>query len=116
VQALVLEGNSCSATLVAPDTAWVWVSLAPVTGWRWWVDGETVTLVQGPGIVQYLEVSEGTHRIEGRYRPPGLMPLIVVSCTALVGVLWCFWFATKGRPRVHDESFRAAPTDPREEP
>ena len=57
VRALKLEENSCSAILVVPEDAWVWVSLAPVNGWRWRLDGRSVTLQQGPGIVQFLEVA-----------------------------------------------------------
>jgi hypothetical protein len=59
------------------------------------MDGEPITLEQGPGIVQYLEISAGIHRLEGRYRPPAFVPLIVLSWTALVGVL-C-WLGLEAR-------------------
>ena len=39
--------------------SWAWISLAPVTGWRWRLDGRPVKLEQGPGIIQYLELSAG---------------------------------------------------------
>ena len=95
VTMLGLGENACSATLDVSETAWVWVSLAPVTGWQWRMDGEPITLEQGPGIVQYLEISAGIHRLEGRYRPPAFVPLIVLSWTALVGVL-C-WLGVEAR-------------------
>jgi hypothetical protein len=82
-----LAENSCSATITAPSTAWLWVSLAPVRGWRWRLDGRPVALEQGPGIVQYLEVAAGRHRVEGRYRPPMFPGATVVSAFALLALL-----------------------------
>jgi hypothetical protein len=82
-----LHGNACSATIAAPSDAWLWVSLAPVTGWRWRLDGHPVKMEQGPGIVQYLEVEAGNHRLEGRYLPPGYRLTTVVSGCAFIVVL-----------------------------
>jgi hypothetical protein len=112
IKTLRLGANSCSATFDVSEKVWVWVSLAPVTGWRWRLNGEPITLEQGPGIVQYLGISAGIHRLEGRYRPPLLVPLIVLSWTTLVGVLcWLgletrHWYRaraveTKPDPAVH---------------
>ena len=84
---LELEDNACKATLVAPEEAWAWISLTPVSGWRWWLDDRPVELHQGPGIVQFLEVPEGEHRLAGRYRPPGHMLTTLFSGCALVVVL-----------------------------
>jgi hypothetical protein len=87
VSQLQLGGNSCSATIVVPSGAWVWLSLAPVAGWRWRLDGLPVDLETGPGIVQFFAVEAGTHRLEGRYLPPGQGALTVVSGCALLVVL-----------------------------
>jgi hypothetical protein len=116
VKALMLRENSCSATLDLPERAWMWVSLAPATGWRWRMDGEAVTLEQGPGIVQFLEVPAGIHRLEGHYRPPALVSLIVLSCTTLVGVL--FWVGLEVRRSNRGGAFGTDPTpaDLRREP
>jgi len=50
--------------------------------------------VQGPGVVQSLEVPAGSHRVEAHYQPPGLMPAVVVSLSAAVAVAmlssWAF--------------------------
>jgi hypothetical protein len=88
VTALTLAGNLCSATIVAPTKAFLWVSLAPVRGWRWRLNGQPVELEKGPGIVQYLEVAAGSHHLEGRYRPP-MHPFttIVSGCALLVLIL-----------------------------
>jgi hypothetical protein len=88
VTGMVLESNRLSATTVAEQDGWLWVSLAPVQGWRWRVDGREVELEQGPGIVQYLEIPAGRHRIEGRYRPPGLLPAALVSTVAVLMALF----------------------------
>jgi hypothetical protein len=82
-----LVGNGCSATIVAPSEAWVWISLAPVRGWKWRLDGRPVRLEPGPGIVQYIEVEAGSHRLEGRYRPPAHRVLTIVSGCAMLVVL-----------------------------
>jgi len=81
----VLAGNACSVTFMAPTQGWLWVSLAPVKGWRWRLDGRPVLLEQGPGIIQYLRVPAGSHRLEGRYRPPmHLFTTVVSGCAVLV--------------------------------
>jgi hypothetical protein len=87
VSELELIGDRCSAVIAAPSDAWVWVSLGPVTGWRWRLDGRPVKLKQGPGIVQYLEVDAGNHRLEGCYLPPGHRLTTIVSGLAFIVVL-----------------------------
>jgi uncharacterized membrane protein YfhO len=66
----MLIGNACSVTVTTPTDGWLSVSLAPVNGWRWRLDGQRVQLEQGPGIIQYLPMEAGDHRLEGRYQPP----------------------------------------------
>jgi hypothetical protein len=87
VMALEVGGNACSVRFEASETAWVWISLTPVTGWRWWLDGRLIELRQGPGIVQFLEVPEGEHLLRGLYRPPGHLVTTIISGCALVVVL-----------------------------
>ena len=87
VTELVLAGNACSVTVMAPTQGWLSVSLAPVNGWRWHLDGRPVELERGPGIVQYLWVPAGNHRLEGRYRPPmHLLTTVFSGCAVLVGL------------------------------
>ena len=83
VTELQLTNNSCEATIETSNNAWLWISLAPVRGWRWTLDGRPVELDQGPGIVQYLEVSPGTHGLDWRYRPPFLPVTVLISGFAL---------------------------------
>jgi hypothetical protein len=88
VTALELAGNRCSTTITAPTEAWMWVSLAPIKGWRWRLDGRPVELEQGPGIVQYIRVPAGDHHIEGRYRPPlHAFTTVFSGCAVLVVVV-----------------------------
>jgi uncharacterized membrane protein YfhO len=100
VSNLKLGTNSCSATVVVPHDAWVWISLAPVKGWRWRLDGRPVVLQQGPGVIQFVEVEAGEHRLIGRYRPPGLVPLATLSCGALVIAICWFGFEARRRCAV----------------
>jgi hypothetical protein len=99
VTVLELEANRCAATTVAEQNGWLWVSLAPVQGWRWRLDGVEVELEQGPGIVQYLEIPAGRHRFEGRYRPPGLLPAALVSIAAVLMTFIVFGYGLKAKWR-----------------
>ena len=80
----VIRRDLCGVRIATLGTApgVVWTPLAPVTGWTWTLDDRSVRPVRGPGIVQYLEVPPGLHRIEGRYRPPGWPATAVVSLLA----------------------------------
>ena len=99
VTGMELEANRLSARTVAEQSGWLWVSLAPVQGWRWRLDGVEVELEQGPGIVQYLEIPAGRHRLEGRYRPPGLLPAALVSTVAVLIALVVFGYGLKANGR-----------------
>jgi uncharacterized membrane protein YfhO len=99
VTGMELEANRLSATTVAKHNGWLWVSLAPVQGWSWRLDGVGVELEQGPGIVQYLEISAGRHQLEGRYRPPGLLPAALVSTAAVLMTLVVFGYGLKANGR-----------------
>jgi len=81
------SSNRIDIATTANGPGSLWISLAPVRGWRWRLDGGLVHLVQGPGIVQYLEIPAGRHRVEGRYRPPALIPAAVGSGIGLVVLL-----------------------------
>ena len=80
-----LIGSACSMTVSTPTEGWISLSLAPVNGWRWLLDGSPVEFEQGPGIIQFLRVPEGDHNLEGRYRPPMHAVTTVFSgCAVLV--------------------------------
>jgi len=84
VQNIVLEANTCRATLDTAEDGHAWISLAPVRGWQWMLDGSLVELAQGPGIVQSLVVATGRHELVGRYRPPGFAPAAIISLVAVI--------------------------------
>jgi hypothetical protein len=114
VKGLRLDGNSCSATLLVPEKAWAWISLAPVKGWRWRLDGRPLTLEQGPGIVQFVEVAAGEHRIDGRYLPPAFHQMAVVSCVALLITFGWLAYETRRRfeARLHGSAASGDQTVP----
>jgi hypothetical protein len=81
----VVAKNTCAGVVTAPTEAWLSISLAPVKGWRWILDGRRVELEQGPGIIQYLRVPAGRHHLEGHYRPPmHLLTTVFSGCFVLV--------------------------------
>jgi hypothetical protein len=61
-------------------------SATPDPGWRVTVDGVSVAVQRGPGILQGIPLPPGQHAVEARYRPPGLLVGSVVSLASL-GVL-----------------------------
>jgi hypothetical protein len=95
VSSLRLSGNSCRAVFETPTEAWLWVSVAPVRGWRWSIEGAPVELQQGPGILQSLPVAAGRHELVGRYRPPGLVPLAAISMLAAFATVIGLWRARR---------------------
>ncbi|MFH1177053.1 MAG: YfhO family protein, partial [Acidobacteriota bacterium] len=50
----------------------VWLS-TPDEGWRVTVDGRPAVAQRGDGILQGVPLPAGEHRVEARYRPPGLV-------------------------------------------
>jgi hypothetical protein len=84
VGSMDLGGNRCVATVEAQQGAWIWLSMAPVRGWRWSVDGVEVPPRVGPGILQSMPIAAGVHRVEGVYRPPGLLAAGAVSACSLL--------------------------------
>jgi hypothetical protein len=90
VVALAPVDNGLVASTASSREGWAWISVAPVSGWRWWLDGARVEPEQGPGIVQFLAVPAGVHRLEGRYRPRGLPAAGLV--TVLSGAILAAWF------------------------
>jgi hypothetical protein len=95
VLSLQMAGNRFRSAVETEQSSWLWVSLAPVRGWRWRLDGVEVELEEYRGIVQFLRVPEGQHRLEGMYRPPALLPAGLVSVGAILSVL--FMLATTAR-------------------
>lgn len=78
----------------------VWLSLAvpPVRGWRFSLDGRPVVPTSGPGILQLVPIPPGTHRLQGRYRPPGFPLTPVLSgCAVLLTLLLALvaWSSTR---------------------
>ncbi len=94
---LGLAGNRCRASLELDERSWLWVSLAPLRGWSWSLDGVEVALERGPGMLQFLEVGPGRHELVGRYRPPGLPAAGAVSGCGLLLVLLLL-ASRRGRP------------------
>ena len=85
--ASVFSGNHPSVALTTPGPGFLWVSLAPVKGWRWHLDGRVIEMEQGPGIVQFIPVAGGKHLLEGEYRPPGIVAAGIASAIAALLVI-----------------------------
>ncbi len=63
------------------------VSLAPLKGWTWRVDGRVQEAVAGPAVLQRLQLKPGSHTVEGYYRPALLGIGAALSVIAVVLLL-----------------------------
>ena len=69
------------------------LSLAPLRGWRWTLDGRPAMAHRGPSVLQGLEIDPGAHRLEGRFRPALLGPGLAGSLLGLAALLtFTVWF------------------------
>jgi hypothetical protein len=80
------RGGALRIDTLAADPGVMWLPVTPISGWRWTLDGRRVVPVQGPGVVQSLEVPAGSHRVEAHYHPSGLTPAVAVSLSAALAV------------------------------
>ena len=69
---------------VADERACVDTSIPYEGGWTVRVDGEPVEVFCAANAVIAFNITEGTHTVEMRYCPPGLIPGAIVSGAALV--------------------------------
>jgi hypothetical protein len=90
------------ARFATEKSGYCWLSLTPASGWTWYLDDSVVELQQGPGILQYLKIEPGAHRLLGVYLPPGLWVcacISLMSFATIVGLaLW-----TRGKDKLGDE-------------
>jgi len=63
---------------------WLGLSLPPVRGWHFFLDENPVDPEPGPGILQLVQLPTGSHRLEGRYLPPGFPATPILSGFALL--------------------------------
>jgi hypothetical protein len=80
------RGDTAEVEAVAERPAWLIVREARAPGWEVSVDGRRAT---APAVGRYLAVAlpEGRHRVELRYRPPGLLAGAAISGASLLIVL-----------------------------
>ncbi len=84
---LALRESSLEVYVQAEQPAWLVLSVAPVKGWEWRLDGHPAELQQGPGILQQIRCPAGFHRLDGAYRPPGIISAAACSVLALLVLL-----------------------------
>jgi len=73
------RNNALSFTLEAPRAGWFVINEAYFPGWLAWVDGSPTPLYRVDGWIRGLPISQGSHRIEIRYRPTGWLILASVA-------------------------------------
>ena len=80
-----MDAFAADAELSAPG--WLVAVEAYEPGWNAWVDGRPQPVLVANGLFRAVAVPPGRHRVELRYRPPGLRAGLVLSGLALAGGL-----------------------------
>ena len=71
------------------------------TGWQATLDGEPVEILPANHAVRGVMVPKGRHRVEFKYRTPGLIPAAIASASTLIlGILLSFIFWARARRRM----------------
>lgn len=84
-----------SVEVTNPDKQWVFLSIPYNQGWKLEVDGQTILTQPVWQTFTGFELSPGHHDLKFIYRPPGILPGILVSCSSLVILLWMYFTQTK---------------------
>ena len=82
VRSWTTSGRSLHVDTTRP--ALLVVADAAVEGWVAEVDGSSAAVLRADGLFVGVPVPAGIHRVELRFRPPGLVPSLVVSGSALL--------------------------------
>ncbi|MDD4541121.1 MAG: YfhO family protein [Eubacteriales bacterium] len=97
--------RSFSGTVRAPEQGFVFIPTFSHPGWKVKVDNETVEVEAIRGSFMLIPVSEGEHRIEAKFTPPGFYTGLLISIfAAIVCLLYLLWrkkkfpFATSVTP------------------
>lgn len=90
-----VEASTDGAVLVLTD--------AYYTGWKATLDGEPVEILPANHAVRGVMIPRGKHRVEFKYRTPGLVPAAIVSgSTLILGLILSlvFWLRDRRRRRA----------------
>ncbi|MCH2171581.1 YfhO family protein [Myxococcota bacterium] len=81
--------NQVAMKVDAPGPGYLLLFDTWAPGWTAEVDGQVTPVLRANGMFRLVEVPSGASRVEFRYRPPGLVPGLVLAIPALVS----WWIA-----------------------
>ena len=85
--------NTCvEGTVSLPESRLLFTTIPQDGGWEAYVDGKNVNTVLLADALLGLRVPAGEHTITFRYRVPGLLPGIVITCLSLIAFAVYLWF------------------------
>ncbi|MCI9130224.1 MAG: YfhO family protein [Eggerthellaceae bacterium] len=81
-------GSRISGTFTAGESQVLLMTIPNQAGWRVWVDGAEVTPQDVcSGALMAIPTGAGSHQVEMRFTPPGLLPGCIISLLALLIIL-----------------------------
>ena len=78
-----------AGTIDMKESGTVLTTIPQDGGWRVYVDGKKVEDSKALGTLMAFSVPEGEHKIEFRYHVPALVPGVIISLVAVLGVVVC---------------------------
>ncbi len=94
-----VKGDRVSFAISAPQDGYVLLQIPYSSGWKAYCDGAECGVMPADIMYTGLKVSQGEHRIELRYKTPGLLAGAVISLVSLVMLILTAVFLKKQSPR-----------------
>jgi uncharacterized membrane protein YfhO len=83
------KNTRIAGTIDMKESGLVLATIPQDGGWKVYVDGKRVEDSKALGSLMAFSVPEGEHRIEFRYHVPALVPGVIISLLAVLGVVVC---------------------------
>ena len=83
------KNTRIAGTIDMKESGLVLATIPQDGGWKVYVDGKRVEDSKALGSLMAFSVPEGEHKIEFRYHVPALVPGVIISLLAVLGVVVC---------------------------
>jgi hypothetical protein len=91
------DAGAIDLVCAARDHAYAVVASTPMHGWTATVDGEAAEWVTADVMRRAVPINEGSHRVQWRYRTPGLLVGAILAALGILALV-----PLRARPAKHD--------------